>query len=306
MSTFMEVWLAPLAELDEASLLEYRLADRRGQANRGQLLREAKGASWRLHLHEQDSLALDIAMPPLTGKRLTAAVGCAVQGLVLGDAGQVHVAHGPRRADGQVAVAWLGLTELARLQAWLQAEGVRPVGLYACQDAAPSVADLSGGLAGPAKPMAWGRTLGIWVAATLVWCLGLNLYAAHLAREGEALRTRMVAQVRLAFPQLPVVLNPLQQARQQLQGGQGSAAPGLVALLEGAGQVMPFLAGNVEAMDYQDGLLRITPLADGGKAPAGSAWQADLAARGIDGQASGQGWTLRAAKPSGEELAHVD
>lgn len=306
MNTAMEVWLAPLAELDEASLLEYRLADRRGQASRGQLLREAKGAPWRLHLHEQDSLALDIAMPPLTGKRLSAAVGCAVQGLVLGDAGQVHVAHGPRRVDGQVAVAWLGLAELARLQAWLQIGGIKPAGLHARQDDAPSAADLSGGLVGPAKPMAWGRTLGIWAAATLVWCLGLNLYAVHLAREGEALRTRMVTQVRMAFPQLPVVLNPLQQARQQLQGGQGSAAAGLTALLEGAGQVMPFLAGNVEAMDYQDGQLRITPLPDGGKAPAGSAWQADLAARGIDGQASGQGWTLRATNPSGEELAHVD
>ncbi|MBI6898594.1 hypothetical protein JET64_17470 [Pseudomonas putida] len=306
MSTVMEVWLAPLADLDEASVLQYRLADRHGHGNRGQLLREAKGAAWRLHLHEQDSLALEIAMPPLAGKRLTSAVGCAVQGLVLGDAGQVHVAHGPRRADGQVAVAWLGVTELARLQAWLQADGIRPVGLYACQDDAPSVADLSGGLAGPAKPMAWGRTLGIWAAATLVWCLGLNLYAAHLSREGEALRTRMVAQVRLAFPQLPVVLNPLQQARQQLQGGQGSAVTGLTALLEGAGQVMPFLAGNVEAMDFQDGQLRITALPDGGKVPAGSAWQADLAARGIDGQASGQGWTLRATNPSGEELAHVD
>lgn len=303
MNTAMQVWLAPLAELDEASLLEYRLADRCGQANRGQLLRQAKGAPWRLHLHEQDSLALDIAMPPLTGKRLTAAVGCAVQGLVLGDAGQVHVAHGPLRADGQVAVAWLGLAELARLQAWLQIGGIEVAGLHACQDAAPSVVDLSGGLAGPAKPMAWGRTLGIWVAATLAWCLGLNLYAAQLASEGDALRSHMVAQVRLAFPQLPVVLNPLQQARQQLHGG---TAVGLAALLDGAGQVMPFLVGNVEAMDYQDGQLRITALADGGKVPAGSAWQADLAARGIDAQTSGQGWTLRAAKPSGEELAHVD
>ncbi|MEE1887255.1 type II secretion system protein GspL [Pseudomonas carassii] len=306
MSTVMDVWLVPLAELDEASLLEYRLADQCGQASRGQLLREANGAPWRLHLHEHDSLALEIAMPPLAGKRLTSAVCCAVQALVLGDAGQVHVAHGARRADGQVAVAWLGLTELARLQAWLQADGIRPAGLYARQDDALSAADLCGGLAGPAKPMAWGRTLGIWSAATLVWCLGLNLYAAHLAREGEELRTQMVTQVRMAFPQLPVVLNPLQQARQQLQGGQGGAAPGLAALLEGAGQVMPFLAGNVEAMDYQDGQLRITALADGGKVSTGSAWQAELAARGIDGQASGQGWTLRATKPSGEELAHAD
>lgn len=306
MSTLVDVQLPPLAELEDASLLDYRQAERSGQATRGQLQREIKGASWRLHLHTHDSLALVLALPPLTGKRLSAAVGCAVQGLVLGDAGQVHVAHGPRQADGNVAVAWLGLAQMARLQAWLQADGIRVAGLFARQDDTASSVDLAGGLAGPVKSPALGRTLAIWGAAAVIWCLGLNLYAAHLADEGEQLRAHMVAQVRMAFPQLPVVLNPLQQARQQLQAGQGGAGSGLAALLDGAGQVMPFLAGNVEALDYQDGVLRLTPLDEGGKAPADSAWQADLAARGIEGLASGQGWTLRAANPSGEELAHVD
>jgi len=305
MSTLVDVQLPPLAELEDASLLDYRQAERGGQATRAQLQRQAKGAPWRLHLHAHDSLALALALPPLTGKRLSAAVGCAVQGLVLGDAGQVHVAHGPRQADGQVAVAWLGLAQMARLQTWLRADGIRVAGLFARQDDTASPVDLAGGLAGPVKSPALGRTLAIWGAAAVIWCLGLNLYAAHLADEGEQLRAHMVAQVRMSFPQLPVVLNPLQQARQQLQGGQG-AGPGLAALLDGAGQDMPFLAGNVEALDYQDGVLRLTPLDDGGKAPADSAWQADLAARGIEGQASGQGWTLRAAKPAGEELAHVD
>lgn len=295
MSTLVDVQLPPLAELEDASLLDYRQAERGGQATRAQLQRQAKGAPWRLHLHAHDSLALALALPPLTGKRLSAAVGCAVQGLVLGDVGQVHVAHGPRQADGQVAVAWLGLAQMARLQAWLQADGIRVAGLFARQDDTASSVDLAGGLAGPVKSPALGRTLAIWGAAAVIWCLGLNLYAAQ--------PLALVGQVRMAFPQLPVVLNPLQQARQQLQGGAGS---GLAALLDGAGQVMPFLAGNVEALDYQDGVLRLTPLDDGGKAPADSAWQADLAARGIEGQASGQGWTLRAANPSGEELAHVD
>ncbi|MDH0300865.1 MULTISPECIES: GspL/Epsl periplasmic domain-containing protein [unclassified Pseudomonas] len=306
MSTTLQIRLPPLATLEAASLLDYHHGEHHGQATRAQLAAQARGATWRLHLHEDDSLALAIALPPLTGKRLEAAVRCAVQGLLLGDSGQVHVAHGARQADGRVAVAWLGLAQLAQLQAWLQADKIRLSGLFAQPAEALAPPDLSGGLQAPAKPLDWTRTVAIWSAAALIWCLGLNLYAAQLASEGEALRSRMVAQVREAFPQLPVVLNPLQQARQQLQNGSVTTTTGLGALLDGAGRVMPFLAGNVAAMTYQDGVLRITPLAEGGKAPADSAWQADLAARGIDAQASGQGWTLRASSAASEELAHVD
>ena len=306
MNILLEIQLPPLAELTAQSLLDYRHGEQHGQATRGQLAARAKGMVWRLHLHEDDSLALAIALPPLTGKRLTAAVRCAVQGLVLGDAGQLHVAHGLRQPDGRVAVAWLGQPQLAHLQAWLQGERVRLGGVYAQPADGLPAPDLAGGLQGPAKPLGWGPVVAIWGVAATVWCLGLNLYAAQLASAGEQLGARMVSQVRQAFPYLPVVLNPLQQARQQLQGGQGAAASGLPALLEGAGQSMPFLAGNVAALSFQDGVLRITPLAEGTQAPTGSTWQADLAARGIEAGVDAQGWTLRAGGARQEELAHVN
>jgi general secretion pathway protein L len=310
MSRVLDIQLPPLAALTATSSLAYRLSDRQGsllssgEATRGELAGQARGARWRLHLHEDDSLALPIALPPLAGKRLQAAARCAVQGLLLGDAGQVHMAHGPRQADGQVVVAWLGQAELKQLQDWLRGERVSLGGLFAHPgDARPAV-DLAGGLQGPATPVAWGRTLSIWGVALAIWCLGLNLYAGHLADEGERLRARMVAQVRQAFPQLPVVLNPLQQARQQLQGRSGR--PGLDGLLDGAGQAMPFLAGNVAALDYQDGVLQVTVQTEGTKLPTDSSWQAELATRGIEASASGQGWALRAGTPVNQELAHVD
>jgi general secretion pathway protein L len=306
MRTSLDIQLPPLSELTAQALLDYRQGERQGQATRGQLAVQAKGSAWRLHLHENDSLALALALPPLSGKRLEAAVRCAVQGLVLGDAGQVHVAHGPRQPDGQVAVAWLGQPELARLQAWLQAERVRLEGVFAQPAEDLPAPNLAAGLRGPTKALGWRPVLAIWGVAATIWCLGLNLYAAHLASTGEQLRTRMVSQVRQAFPQLPVVLNPLQQARQQLQGGQGAAASGLAALLDAAGQSMPFLVGNVAAMNFEEGVLRISPLADGGKAPADSSWQADLAARGIEAGVDAQGWTLRVAGQQQEALAHAD
>ncbi|QXH49350.1 type II secretion system protein GspL [Pseudomonas fakonensis] len=303
MNAVLHIQLPPLTQLTAGAKLDYRLGERHGQADGAQLARDGKGASWCLHLHADDSLALRLPLPPLAGKRLDAAVRCAVQGLLLGEIGQVHVAHGPRQADGQVAVAWLGQAQLAQVQAWLGPRRVRLGGLFSQpSDDVPAV-DLAAGLKGPAKAVAWGRTAAVWALAAALWCLGLNLYAARLAGEGEQLRAQMVSQVRQAFPQLPVVLNPLQQARQQLQGGQGPAAMGLARLLEGAGQSMPFLAGEVAALDYVDATLRITRQADSGQVPAASAWQADLAARGIEASVAAQGWTLRAAK---EELAHVD
>ncbi len=57
-----------------------------------------------------------------------------------------------------------------------------------------------------------------------MWTVGLNLYAARQADEGQRLKALMSQQVRQAFPELPVVLNPLQQARQQLTVRQTGAA----------------------------------------------------------------------------------
>ncbi|MCS5517246.1 hypothetical protein NWF32_27125 [Pseudomonas qingdaonensis] len=60
----------------------------------------------------------------------------------------------------------------------------------------------------------------------MIWTLGLNLYAARLADTGQQLRQHMHQQVRAAYPQLQVILNPLQQVRQQLAAGDnGAVAP---------------------------------------------------------------------------------
>ncbi|NIF27587.1 hypothetical protein F3J44_14550 [Pantoea sp. Tr-811] len=311
MSNVLDIQLPPLAALTPQSALSYRLADRQGKplaegsASRAQLPAACKGATWRLHLHGDDSLALAIALPPLTGKRLDAAVQCAVQGLVLGDASKLHVAHGARQADGRVAVAWLGRRELEALQGWLQGERAKLGGLFPQPaDGLPGV-DLSAGLRGPSQRLAWAPVAAVWAGALLVWCLGLNVYAARVASEGEQLRQAMVTRVQQAFPQLPVVLNPLQQARQQVQAGQGGE--GYARLLGAAVQSMPFLAGNVAALDYQDGALRITTASP---VKAAEGWQAQLAEQGIHADIAENGWTLRSGPApeatAQQELAHVD
>ncbi len=115
---------------------------------------------------------------------------------------------------------------------------------------------------GPASP--WGLALkapatsagnGTWkmplfcaALALLVWVAGLNLYAGQLAEQGQSLQRQSSQRVQQAFPELPVVLDPLRQARERrdayLAGkADGDAAPGLAALLHGAGEAMPFSPG---------------------------------------------------------------
>ncbi|HFL7727906.1 TPA: type II secretion system protein GspL, partial [Pseudomonas aeruginosa] len=165
---------------------------------------------------------------------------------------------------------------------------------------------------GPASP--WGLALkapatsagnGTWkmplfcaALALLVWVAGLNLYAGQLAEQGQSLQRQSSQRVQQAFPELPVVLDPLRQARERrdayLAGkADGDAAPGLAALLHGAGEAMPFLAGRLQRLDYHAGELdlELLPGPPGGDA---AAWQGELGKHGLQADASDKGWQVRA------------
>ncbi len=165
---------------------------------------------------------------------------------------------------------------------------------------------------GPASP--WGLALkapatsagnGTWkmplfcaALALLVWVAGLNLYAGQLAGQGQSLQRQSSQRVQQAFPELPVVLDPLRQARERrdayLAGkADGDAVPGLAALLHGAGEAMPFLAGRLQRLDYHAGELdlELLPGPPGGDA---AAWQGELDKHGLQADASDKGWQVRA------------
>ncbi|MGK2981635.1 type II secretion system protein GspL, partial [Pseudomonas aeruginosa] len=165
---------------------------------------------------------------------------------------------------------------------------------------------------GPASP--WGLALkapatsagnGTWkmplvcaALALLVWVAGLNLYAGQLAGQGQSLQRQSSQRVQQAFPELPVVLDPLRQARERrdayLAGkADGDAVPGLAALLHGAGEAMPFLAGRLQRLDYHAGELdlELLPGPPGGDA---AAWQGELGKHGLQADASDKGWQVRA------------
>lgn len=122
------------------------------------------------------------------------------------------------------------------------------------------------GLTGPAQgPRRWGRAVACCALAAAVWTLGLNLHASQMASQGLALKQQMSQRVKQVFPQLPVVLNPLQQARQQrdarLAGGTQDGPGRFAALVQQAVGAMPFALGAIESIDYDGETLRLVPRA---------------------------------------------
>lgn len=157
--------------------------------------------------------------------------------------------------------------------------------------------------AGPsASARGWREPLA-WVAvAAVFWMVGLNLYAGRLAAEGAALQQHMAQRVRTVFPELPMVLNPLQQARQQRDARatarEQGAAGEFPALLRLSAQTLPFSSGQVHELRYQPGELTLRTN-DAGAAPGQGepAWVQEARKAGLTvepGEPSGV-WRIRRA-----------
>ena len=145
----------------------------------------------------------------------------------------------------------------------------------------------------------WGRAIGLSALAMAVWVVGLNLYAAREASQGQQLKSQMNQRVKQAFPELPVILNPLQQARQQLAARQKGAADdpsqNFNRLVLQAATGIPFMAGSVERLTFVDGTLQLGLIADARRTGNDKDWQTTLAQAGISVTADDDGWTLRPA-----------
>src|SRR5690606_21651419 len=105
----------------------------------------------------------------------------------------------------------------------------------------------------------WRRPAAWAAAAAAVWILGLNVHAWQLGREEAALRQRMAAQVKAAFPDIPVVLDPVRQAEQRRDalraaGGEFGSSDFLPLALAAA-QLLPAASNNVTALRYTPGEL---------------------------------------------------
>ncbi|WP_164138099.1 type II secretion system protein GspL [Stenotrophomonas maltophilia] len=81
-------------------------------------------------LDPQDLILLELQLPPLSGRRLQAALQGEVEAMLLDDLQEVALAHGSQAADGTVPVAWLGQQVIAQARQLLASCGLRLQALY--------------------------------------------------------------------------------------------------------------------------------------------------------------------------------
>jgi general secretion pathway protein L len=108
---------------------------------------------------------------------------------------------------------------------------------------------------------AWRVPVALAAALAVVWIVGLNIDAWLKLREEQALRSQINAAFRTAFPQVPVVLDPVAQMRRgiaDLRSGAGIGDAGdFVALAASFAQVAQLGADSVREIEYRDRALHV-------------------------------------------------
>lgn len=108
---------------------------------------------------------------------------------------------------------------------------------------------------------AWRVPVTLAAALALVWIVGLNVDAWLKLREERALRSQMNAAFRGAFPQVPVILDPVAQMRRgiaDLRSGAGTGDAGdFVALAASFAQAAQLGADSVRDIEYRDRGLQV-------------------------------------------------
>lgn len=292
--------LPPLAGLTEHSEVSYVVVDRDGGVLRSGTLplaelgvERASGPVWVI-LAPGDAVAASVQLPPLTGRQLEAAVANSVEPMTLSEVADLCIGFGPRSPDGKVPVAWAGRRAIASLwqrlgQMGLDVGGIVPHELVIPQDdphpthilrlpvgprwlgPLPSWSLARDDVRPAAQLRHWRKPLLWLVAAAVLWGVGLQIHAWQLKQETRALRTQIDRSVRQAFPNIPVIIDPVRQAQQQrdsLRLAQGVARDDdFIPMAAAAARVMPFTDKQVRAMLFEDGQLTLT-LAEGFEAPA--------------------------------------
>ncbi|WP_397473379.1 type II secretion system protein GspL [Pusillimonas sp.] len=310
MKQHLRLALPPLEFLSIDTRLAFVLIDRHGQVARaGELTPIEMGSQIGSHpayavLHPNDAIVAQVTVPPVSSQRLDAAVAGSIEPMLLSDIEQLCVAHGPRNPDGSVKVAWTARRPLA--DAWsLLADAGLDVAAFIPHTLAVPMDDphpetplaLPGGPRWLAPLPPWSlaheslrpasaggrwRKAALWTtAAAAIWILGLNGYASRLQAEVDTLQDNMRSAVMQAFPQIPIVIDPVRQAQNQrdaLRLTQGiSADDDFMPLALATAQVLDFAQGHVRNLQYEEGELVLT-LAEGYTPPANEATLAQAAA----------------------------
>ncbi len=109
---------------------------------------------------------------------------------------------------------------------------------------------------------AWRPALGLAAACVLAWLVGINLHWATLARERDALKTQAEQRFRQAFPNTPVIVDPLLQMQRtvsDLRTRTGQPGPeDFVPMLGRFAQALgPRGHDALASVEYRDNALKV-------------------------------------------------
>lgn len=291
--------LPRLATLCAESELDFAVLDRRlvsqvsGRESLRALAGRAVSCDVRVILHPDDAVLVQITLPPVPSARMRAAIIASIEPMLLGEPDGVCIAYGPRSSHGQVDVAWADRKALKHAWQTLTEAGLSPHGFYPCQCLLSGSNQVSSPLSLPAderwrSPLprwslldtAWGATTSshrwsktlYWSgAAAALWLAAVIVYAGQLRSQMNDLERYIHQTVAQTFPSIPVLLDPVLQAQQQLEllrQQKGLAAiDDFMPLAQQAAQVLQFAQGHVLALAYEQGHLSLE-LAQGYSPPA--------------------------------------
>ena len=146
---------------------------------------------------------------------------------------------------------------------------------------------------------AWRVPATLAVLCGVTWVAGLNVDAWRMLREERALKGRMDAAFRQAFPRVPVVLDPIAQMRRGLSGlrsGGGSADPrDFLPMAASLARALANEGDVVRTLDFQEQVLRVDLEPRAIDTPKKrEALLASLAAAGLDASFAENTLTVRA------------
>lgn len=108
---------------------------------------------------------------------------------------------------------------------------------------------------------AWRAPMALAAACLITWIVGLNVDAIRMLREERALKGRMEATLRQAFPRIPVVLDPVAQMRRgvsDLRTGADAADPrDFLPLSASLARALPGQSDVVRTLEFRDQVLRV-------------------------------------------------
>ncbi|MGI4983254.1 MAG: type II secretion system protein GspL [Janthinobacterium lividum] len=151
------------------------------------------------------------------------------------------------------------------------------------------------------RPGVWGQLrlpLGLLAASVVVAVLGLNLQWRQLARERDAIQTRMTELLLENFPRTSVVLDPPAQMTRSLGAlrvAAGELAPDdFLSLTNGlAASLGAIPRAAIDSLDYDRQTLQLAFRPD---VKIDSDFRQRLSQNGLDGNFDGKRWTIRSIR----------